>query len=283
MPPARSLSPSSRRFLCLFCQCRSPTPEHSSEATSSRLGPSALSPAPGPPDRPLGQPSHPGYRPASDRRQSPLQQLHHIAAARRLTTAVACNCTVAAPDDVRPTGYQSTSEDIEDVTTPAARPSNLAQPSQRHDVTDEKPTTTTTTTTTTKMKPSTTPLLALLLAATPLSLAAPAPENQVVLGHDHHIPTSTRVITTPTAFTTVPTPTTRTRMTPVPLWKMTTRTDSHKRPAPTPVGQAVWDWLFHPQPPNRAVRPKGEGCFCAGGSTCCYRPDEEIVCGLGMC
>lgn len=236
-----------------------------------------MSPAPGPPDRPLGQPSHPGYRPARDRRQSPLQRLHHVAAARRLTTSVAYNCTVA-PDDVCPTGYQSASGYIEDVTTPAARPSNLAQPSQRHDVTDEKnppppP----------KMKPSATPLLALFLAATPLSLAAPAPENQVVLGHDHHIPTSTRAITTPTVFTTVPTPTTRTRKTPIPLWKMTTRTQSHKKPAPTPVAKAVWDWLFHPQPPNRAVRPKGEGCFCAGGSTCCYRPDEEIVCGLGVC
>lgn len=129
------------------------------------------------------------------------------------------------------------------------------------------------------MKPSS-PTALLLLASTPLSLAAPAQENQIVLGH---IPASTP----PTPFTTVPTITTtrpRATATPTPLWKMTSRPASHKKSEPTPVAKAVWDWLFHPQPPNRAVsRPKGEGCFCAGGSTCCYRPDEEIVCGFGVC
>ncbi|KAK1829535.1 hypothetical protein QBC39DRAFT_373653 [Podospora conica] len=152
------------------------------------------------------------------------------------------------------------------------------------------------------MKPTTASLL--LLAGTPLSLAAPA-RDQVVLGHDNNsIPTSTRATTTLTSFTTVPTITTtrpRTRTTPTPLWMMTTRTRPHTKaapastpaptstststptPAPEPIGKAVWDWLFHPQPPNRSVRPKGEGCFCAGGSTCCYRPNEEIVCGLGTC
>lgn len=135
------------------------------------------------------------------------------------------------------------------------------------------------------MKPTTTPslLTLLLLASTPLSLAAPAQENQIVLGHIH---TSARPTATP--FTTVPTITTtrpRATATPTPLWKMTkSRTPSPTpTPTPTPVAKAIWDWLFHPQPPNRVVRPKGEGCFCAGGSTCCYRPDEEIVCGLGVC
>lgn len=123
------------------------------------------------------------------------------------------------------------------------------------------------------MKPTTPALL--LLSGTPLSLAAPAQENQIVLGHS----------TPPTALTAVPTITTtrpRATATPTPLWKMTSRTPS-SAPTPTPVAKAVWDWLFHPHPPNRAVRPKGEGCFCAGGATCCYRPDEEIVCGFGVC
>lgn len=129
-PPARS-----RRFLCLLCQCRrSPTPEHSFEATTSRLDQSALNPSPGPPDRSLGPTVTSGV-PTGQRRHAKARTLHHVAAARRLTTSVAYNCT-AAPNGVRPTGYQFTSGHIEDATTPAPRPSTLAQPSphtpQRH-------------------------------------------------------------------------------------------------------------------------------------------------------
>ena len=131
------------------------------------------------------------------------------------------------------------------------------------------------------MKPSA--LLALLFAAVPALTAPTRDDTQVILNMaDDDIPTTTRATTTLTAFTTVPT--TRTRTTPTPLWMMTkTQTHAHTPTATPAVAQAVWDWLFHPQPPNRSVRPKGEGCFCAGGSTCCYRPDEQIVCGFGTC
>lgn len=125
----------SRRFLYLLCQCRrSPTPEHSFEATSSRLDQSALNPSPGPPDRPLGPTVTSGV-PTGQRRHAKARTLHHVAAAPRLTTSVAYNYT-AAPGDARPTEYQFTSGHIEDATTPAPRPSTLAQPSphtpQRH-------------------------------------------------------------------------------------------------------------------------------------------------------
>lgn len=51
MPPARSLSPSSCRFLCLFS---APVTNSGTLQTSSRLDRSALDSSPGPPDRLLG-------------------------------------------------------------------------------------------------------------------------------------------------------------------------------------------------------------------------------------
>lgn len=95
------------QFLCLSCQRLSPTPEHSCESTSSRLDQFVSSPAPGPPDRPLAPTVTSGV-PTGQRRHANARPLHHVAAAPRLTTSVAYNCT-AAPDGVRPTGYQFTS------------------------------------------------------------------------------------------------------------------------------------------------------------------------------
>ena len=64
------------------------------------------------------------------------------------------------------------------------------------------------------------------------------------------------------------------------LASMTASPAPAKQQAPL---QSLWDWLFPPPPSNRHVKPEAKGCFCAGGSVCCYLATKELSCEYGTC
>lgn len=122
-------------------------------------------------------------------------------------------------------------------------------------------------------------LVCWLAAAVLPTIAAPTNEQAVLGGHDFRRIDQTKVftVTHTTAITTTITKA-ATQTTPTPQASI-----SPARALEKHFPEQVWDWLFHPTPRNRRIKPEPTGCFCGGGSVCCYSSTRQLSCGYGAC
>jgi len=128
----------------------------------------------------------------------------------------------------------------------------------------------------------------MLLAAATAAVAAPTNE-QIVLGGDDtedvYTVTSTTFITRTRTITKQLMPATST---PTAVPSVSPGLTLKKKPTGKPKKDIpalliALDWLFHPESRSRKAKAERTGCFCGGGSVCCYGVTKELSCGYGAC